>query len=263
MEMIVRAILSRPSRKMVLADIYNYILKTFPYYHTTKVFWRNAVRHNLSSCEFFVKSGRADNGRGYFWSIHPACVGAFLAGDFRRQNAQHLVQQRQRSQQLVKQQRQLSQQLVTQQRDSWLQQQESQVAGQVQYDPLHSQMLSSEFVSYFQNQSSYTHNHNQSSGSNIRYTQNHNQSAGSNINYTHNYNGSSSSSTQNQNQSSSCYIPNHQSSSSNNKGSYLQKYQRDQGNYYHTHNSYHQAQQWSTHHQGTPQFSMVPPGGYY
>ncbi len=92
MELIARAILSKPSQKIMLTDIYDYILENFPYYRTTQVTWRNAVRHNLSTQECFVKSGRADNGRGYFWAIHPANVKAFQSGNFQRREAKVRVQ---------------------------------------------------------------------------------------------------------------------------------------------------------------------------
>ncbi len=87
MELISKAILSAPGHRMMIGDIYDYILRSHPYYSTARSTWRNAVRHNLSSHEFFIKRGRADNGRGYFWTIHPANIKAFSNGDFRRREA--------------------------------------------------------------------------------------------------------------------------------------------------------------------------------
>lgn len=86
-ELIVRAILSTPQMKMNLPEIYLWITDNYPYFHTAPKTWKNAVRHNLSMNEFFRKSGRAGNGRGSFWSIHPACVAAFQMGDYRRREA--------------------------------------------------------------------------------------------------------------------------------------------------------------------------------
>jgi hypothetical protein len=86
-ELIVRAILSTPQMKMNLPEIYSWITNNYPYFHTAPKTWKNAVRHNLSMNEFFRKSGRAGNGRGSFWSIHPACVAAFQMGDYRRREA--------------------------------------------------------------------------------------------------------------------------------------------------------------------------------
>ena len=87
-----KAILSVPGRRMILADIINYILQEFPYYRTAPATWKTAIRHNLSVNDCFVKNGKADSGRGYYWSIHRACLDTFLKGDFRRSNARRLVQ---------------------------------------------------------------------------------------------------------------------------------------------------------------------------
>ncbi|XP_074650220.1 uncharacterized protein LOC141905287 [Tubulanus polymorphus] len=81
------AILSRPDRRMVLNDIYEYIMTNFAYYNNSNKAWRNSVRHNLSLNECFVKCGRAENGKGNYWAIHQACVDDFARGDFRRRNA--------------------------------------------------------------------------------------------------------------------------------------------------------------------------------
>ena len=87
-----KAILSAPGRRMILSDIINYILQEFPYYRTAPATWKTAIRHNLSVNVCFVKNGKADSGRGYYWSIHRACLDTFLKGDFRRSNARRLVQ---------------------------------------------------------------------------------------------------------------------------------------------------------------------------
>ena len=81
------AILSKPDRKILLCDIYQYIMDNFGYYNNKEKAWRNSIRHNLSLNECFVKNGRADNGKGNYWSIHPACVDDFSRGDFRRRQA--------------------------------------------------------------------------------------------------------------------------------------------------------------------------------
>ncbi|CAH1781837.1 unnamed protein product, partial [Owenia fusiformis] len=49
--------------------------------------WRNSIRHNLSLNECFIKAGRADSGKGNYWSIHPACIEDFSKGDYRKRNA--------------------------------------------------------------------------------------------------------------------------------------------------------------------------------
>ncbi|KAK3585306.1 hypothetical protein CHS0354_040253 [Potamilus streckersoni] len=81
------AILSSPSKKLLLGDIYQYVMDNFPYYNNKDKAWRNSIRHNLSLNECFIKCGRADNGKGNFWSIHPACIDDFSKGDFRRRQA--------------------------------------------------------------------------------------------------------------------------------------------------------------------------------
>ena len=82
------AILSDPEEKMMLSDIYKYIMANFPYYRdTTEKAWRNSIRHNLSLNECFVKGGRSTSGKGNYWKIHDACIEDFKRGDFRRRQA--------------------------------------------------------------------------------------------------------------------------------------------------------------------------------
>ncbi|ELT88612.1 hypothetical protein CAPTEDRAFT_82802, partial [Capitella teleta] len=81
------AILSSRDRKLVLSDIYSYIMDKYPFYNNQDRAWRNSIRHNLSLNECFVKAGRADNGKGNYWAIHVACVEDFAKGDYRRRHA--------------------------------------------------------------------------------------------------------------------------------------------------------------------------------
>ena len=89
--LIAKAILSMPSRRALLSDIYSFSTDNYEYYRTAPKTWKNAIRHNLSVNECFIKNGRAPNGRGYYWSIHPACVRSFVKGDFRRREARQLA----------------------------------------------------------------------------------------------------------------------------------------------------------------------------
>src|SRR5690348_4873748 len=66
------AILSSPQQKMVLSDIYQYILDNYPYFRDRGLGWRISIRHNLSLHDCFVKAGLSPNGKGHFWTIHPA-----------------------------------------------------------------------------------------------------------------------------------------------------------------------------------------------
>ena len=89
--LIAMAILSARDRKLVLSDIYQWILDNYPYFRTRGPGWRNSIRHNLSLNDCFIKSGRSANGKGHYWAIHPANVDDFQKGDFRRRRAQRRV----------------------------------------------------------------------------------------------------------------------------------------------------------------------------
>jgi hypothetical protein len=89
--LIAMAILSSPDKKLVLSDIYQYILDNYPYFRARGPGWRNSIRHNLSLNDCFIKSGRSANGKGHYWAIHPANIEDFKKGDFRRRKAQRKV----------------------------------------------------------------------------------------------------------------------------------------------------------------------------
>ncbi len=89
--LIAMAILSKPSKKVLLGDIYNYISENFPYYRSKDKSWRNSIRHNLSLNECFIKAGRSENGKGNYWAVHPANLEDFANGDFRRRRARRRV----------------------------------------------------------------------------------------------------------------------------------------------------------------------------
>ena len=87
------AILSSPAQRMLLSEIYSWIAKNYPYYKQKDRSWRNSIRHNLSLNECFVKAGRSENGKGNYWTIHPANTIDFGQGDFRRRRARRRVRQ--------------------------------------------------------------------------------------------------------------------------------------------------------------------------
>ncbi|KAH8292611.1 hypothetical protein KR054_005537 [Drosophila jambulina] len=89
--LIAMAILSSTDIKLVLSDIYQYILDNYPYFRSRGPGWRNSIRHNLSLNDCFIKSGRSANGKGHYWAIHPANMDDFRKGDFRRRKAQRKV----------------------------------------------------------------------------------------------------------------------------------------------------------------------------
>ena len=86
-----KALLNSSQHRLILADIYHYVLENYPYYRTAPSTWKNSIRHNLSVNECFVKARRAEHGRGFYWAIHPACIDAFKRGDFRRREARRLA----------------------------------------------------------------------------------------------------------------------------------------------------------------------------
>ena len=85
--LISRAILSCPEKQMVLSDIYQHVMDNYSYYNNGQRAWRNSIRHNLSLNECFMKAGRAENGKGHYWCIHPSCLEDFIKGDYRRRHA--------------------------------------------------------------------------------------------------------------------------------------------------------------------------------
>ena len=87
------AILSSPGQRMLLSEIYSWIAKNFPYYKYKDRSWRNSIRHNLSLNECFIKAGRSENGKGNYWTVHPANTTDFGQGDFRRRRARRRVRQ--------------------------------------------------------------------------------------------------------------------------------------------------------------------------
>ena len=85
------AILGSKDKKLVLSEIYQWILDNYAYFRSRGPGWRNSIRHNLSLNDCFIKSGRSANGKGHYWAVHPANVEDFSKGDFRRRRAQRKV----------------------------------------------------------------------------------------------------------------------------------------------------------------------------
>lgn len=89
--LIAMAILGSRDKKLVLSDIYQWILDNYAYFRTRGPGWRNSIRHNLSLNDCFIKAGRSANGKGHYWAVHPANLEDFQKGDFRRRRAQRRV----------------------------------------------------------------------------------------------------------------------------------------------------------------------------
>lgn len=80
--LIFMVILSILDRKMLLSDIYQYVMDNFLFYNNKEKVWRNSIWYNLLLNECFVKNGWVDNGKGNFWFIYFVCVEDFVCGDF-------------------------------------------------------------------------------------------------------------------------------------------------------------------------------------
>nr|XP_040039303.1 forkhead box Q2 [Gasterosteus aculeatus aculeatus] len=89
--LISKAILASKQKKLLLCDIYQWIMDQYPYFKSKDKNWRNSVRHNLSLNDCFVKAGRSDNGKGHFWAIHPTNYRDFSNGDYQCRRARRRV----------------------------------------------------------------------------------------------------------------------------------------------------------------------------
>ncbi|KAI1268364.1 hypothetical protein F5Y18DRAFT_423727 [Xylariaceae sp. FL1019] len=79
-QMISRAILESPDKRLTLNQIYNWIDEHFTYFKNGEGGWQNSIRHNLSLNKSFTKKDRAkdDPGKGGNWMIVPGCEEQFL-----------------------------------------------------------------------------------------------------------------------------------------------------------------------------------------
>ncbi|PVV02221.1 hypothetical protein BB560_003331 [Smittium megazygosporum] len=84
--LIAQAILASPEQRLMLSDIYNYIMANFEYYRVTKNGWQNSIRHNLSLNKAFVKVQRSCNepGKGSYWCIDEKYRKQFVNGVYKR-----------------------------------------------------------------------------------------------------------------------------------------------------------------------------------
>jgi hypothetical protein len=70
-DLITLAILSSPSQKSTLRDIYNFMIREYPYFREDQDGWKNSVRHNLSLSKRFVRVPRpgGEKGKGQYWML--------------------------------------------------------------------------------------------------------------------------------------------------------------------------------------------------
>ncbi|KAK0544816.1 Forkhead transcription factor [Tilletia horrida] len=83
------AILSSSDGKLGLAEIYQWINLTFPFYEMRDRGWQNSIRHNLSLNKSFIKVERnkAEKGKGALWSIVPGHECRFENGSYNAKKA--------------------------------------------------------------------------------------------------------------------------------------------------------------------------------
>lgn len=75
------AIEDSPDKRLPVKDIYEWIVKNFPYYRTASGGWRNSVRHNLSLSKSFRRIQRDKSqsvGKGSLWCVCPEYRPALL-----------------------------------------------------------------------------------------------------------------------------------------------------------------------------------------
>ena len=66
------AIWASDRKMMTLNEIYTWFLDNYTYFRTTKINWKNSIRHNLSKKKLFVKVPRpvVEFGKGCYWTLN-------------------------------------------------------------------------------------------------------------------------------------------------------------------------------------------------
>ncbi|XP_069503340.1 forkhead box L3 [Ambystoma mexicanum] len=100
--LIAMAIQQSPANKVTLSAIYDFIMKTFPYYRSNQRAWQNSIRHNLSLNSCFIKVPRTEGnekGKGNFWTFASGCesmLDLFENGNYRRRRRRRNVKRSQK-----------------------------------------------------------------------------------------------------------------------------------------------------------------------
>ena len=82
LKMIAESIMQHSNNRVLLNDIYSYVLSKYPECVTSKPTWKNSIRHNLSINKCFKRDGRSPTGRGYYWVIADLYLSNFKKGQF-------------------------------------------------------------------------------------------------------------------------------------------------------------------------------------
>ncbi|RIA98131.1 hypothetical protein C1645_686100 [Glomus cerebriforme] len=83
--MICQAIFASPEKKSTLAEIYEWISTSYPFFKRNQQGWKNSIRHNLSLNAAFVRASRGEGatGKGGYWTVDPTYKRYFVNGHFK------------------------------------------------------------------------------------------------------------------------------------------------------------------------------------
>ncbi|XP_076445670.1 uncharacterized protein LOC143283348 [Babylonia areolata] len=75
-DLITRAILSSPDKRLTLSQIYDWMVQNVPYFKdkgdsTSSAGWKNSIRHNLSLHSRFMRIQNEGTGKSSWWVINP------------------------------------------------------------------------------------------------------------------------------------------------------------------------------------------------
>lgn len=75
-DLITQAIQSSPEKRLTLAEIYEWMVHTIPYFKdkgdsNSSAGWKNSIRHNLSLHSKFIRVQNEGNGKSSWWMLNP------------------------------------------------------------------------------------------------------------------------------------------------------------------------------------------------
>ncbi|CAB3362808.1 Hypothetical predicted protein [Cloeon dipterum] len=74
-ELITKAILSSKDKRLTLSEIYDYLIRTIPYFTersspSASAGWKNSIRHNLSLHNRFQRTHNENSSKSSWWSVN-------------------------------------------------------------------------------------------------------------------------------------------------------------------------------------------------